>query len=407
MKLHEKQKEVLQSRARFRVLNAGRRFGKTILAIEEMLFCASSLDGARIVYIAPTYQAARDICWEQLKTRAHNLNADINESRLELAVPNRHSTKSHIFLRSWDNIETLRGQWFNFIILDEVAMYRNFWTGWNEVLRPTLTDKKGRALFISTPKGFNWFYELYNMQGQSDAFKSFHATTYDNPHVDPKEIDEAKEQLPDDQFAQEYLADFRKVEGLVYKEFDRSRHIFTHMPNAEMIVEKRGGVDFGHTNPAGILTVYKTKDKKYYVTDEYYERGKVNSELIQEMASRKCASWYPDPAEPDRIEEMRRAGLSINEVSKNVEAGIDSVRALLKQNRLFFHFNCHNLIWEAETYRYKPRRADQNEPEEPIKENDHLLDCLRYIVHMWDNDTSYEPDEIDEDIWGEYNIKDI
>lgn len=407
MILSPKQNEIAKSRKRFRVVNAGRRFGKTILAVEEMLGVAIAKNDRRISYIAPTFQQARDIAWEHLKNRSKPITVDTNESQLKITVRTQAGGTSTITLKSWDAIESLRGQSFHFLVIDEVAMMRNFWSSWNEVLRPALTDTKGHAMFISTPKGFNHFYELYKKQEEDTSYESFHATTYDNPHIDVAEIEDAKQQLPDDQFAQEYLADFRKVEGLVYKEFDRQRHTFTEIPSEYNIVEKRGGVDFGYKNQAGILTVYKTRDKSYYIADEYYETGKVNDELVQEMKSRKCASWYPDPAEPDRIEEMRRAGLTVNEVSKNVSAGIDSVRKLFKQNRIKIHLNCPNLIWELETYRYKPRKADQNEPEEPIKENDHLCDTLRYILHMWDNNSSYEADEHDEDVWGDYAVKDL
>lgn len=407
MILSPKQNLIAASRKRFRVINAGRRFGKTILAVEEMLGVAVSKSDRRIAYIAPTFQQARDIAWEHLKNRCKPITVDTNESQLKITVKTQQGGTSTITLKSWDAIESLRGQSFHFLVIDEVAMMRNFWSSWNEVLRPALTDTKGHAMFISTPKGFNHFYELYKRQDTDPSYESFHATTYDNPHIDPEEIEEAKSQLPDDQFAQEYLADFRKVEGLVYKEFDRQRHVFSEMPTQYMIAEKRGAIDFGHTNPAAIITGYKTRDGAYYITDEYYERGKVQSELNQEMLSRKCASWYPDPAEPDRIEEMRRANLSINEVSKNVSAGIDSVRSLFKQNRLFIHHGCTHLIWELETYRYKPRRADQNEPEEPVKENDHLLDALRYMLHMWSNDSGYLEDELDDDIWGDYAVKDL
>jgi len=401
------QNKIAKSKKRFRVVNAGRRLGKTILAVEEMLGVAVSKTDRRIAYIAPTFQQARDIAWEHLKNRCKPITVDTNESQLKIVVKTQQGGTSTITLKSWDAIESLRGQSFHFLVVDEVAMMRNFWAGWNEVLRPALTDTKGHAMFISTPKGFNHFHELYLRADEDPNYESFHATTYDNPHIDPDEIEEAKAQLPEDQFAQEYLADFRKVEGLVYKEFDRERHMFVTMPSESMILEKRGGIDFGHTNPAGILTVYQTKDRSYYVTDEYYERGKVTSELIQEMQSRRCASWYPDPAEPDRIMEMRRAGLSVNEVSKNVSAGINSVQKLFKQNRLFIHLSCPNLLWELETYRYKPKRVDQNEAEEPVKENDHLCDALRYILHMWENTDSLEEDERDQDIWGDYNIKDI
>jgi len=402
--LTPKQNEIAKSTKRFRVINAGRRFGKTILSVEEMIGVAVAKPEQRVAYIAPTFQQARDIAWENLKRRCQPIAIDTNESQLKITIKTKGNGTSTITLKSWDAIESLRGQSFHFIVIDEVAMMRNFWSGWQEVLRPALTDTKGHTMFISTPKGFNHFYELYNMQDTDPDFQSFHATTYDNPHIDPQEIENAREHLPDDQFAQEYLADFRKVEGLVYKEFDRGRHVFTDQKQWSDM-EKRGGIDFGHTNPSSILTVYRSSDRHYFVTDEYYERGKVQSELTQEMLSRRAEGWYPDPAEPDRIEEMRRAGLTIYEVSKNVSAGIDTVRSLLKQNRLHIHLNCPNLIWEIETYRYKQKRADSNEPEEPVKENDHSLDCLRYVLHMWENTTATFVE--DEKIWGDYAMKDL
>ena len=118
MILHDNQKKIAKSKTRYKVVCAGRRFGKTVLSIEEMLVRATRIDNAKVAYIAPTYQQARDICWEQLKHRTSQIKAEINESRLEIEVPNEHGGKSKIFLRSWDNIETLRGQAFHFLVLD-------------------------------------------------------------------------------------------------------------------------------------------------------------------------------------------------------------------------------------------------------------------------------------------------
>src|SRR3990167_2267384 len=126
MKLHKAQKQIVEDPHRFRVLLAWRRFGKTVLAVEEMLFNAVSNEDARVVYIAPTFQSARDIAWEQLRKRTKGIASNINETRLELEVPNKFKGKSRIQLRSWDSVETLRGQFFTFIVLDEVAQYRNF-----------------------------------------------------------------------------------------------------------------------------------------------------------------------------------------------------------------------------------------------------------------------------------------
>ena len=146
-KLHKTQSEVAVDLHRFRVLLCGRRWGKTTLAIDTIKARASIAD-SRIAYIAPTYQQARDIAWEQLKRECTEASQSINEARLEIRLVNG----SLIILRGWESIETLRGQQFDLIVIDEVAMMRSFALLWQEVIRPTLTDTKGEALFISTPK---------------------------------------------------------------------------------------------------------------------------------------------------------------------------------------------------------------------------------------------------------------
>lgn len=387
MRLHEAQRTVVKDKHRFRVLLAGRRFGKTILAIEEMLFTAVTTDKARIAYISPTYQTSRDICWAQLKDRVSGLNAEINESRLEMTVPNKHGTTSLIALRSWDNVDTLRGQYFDFLVLDEVAMFKKFWVMWQQVLRPTLTDRKGRGLFISTPMGFNHFYDLYNTESDNEQYKSFHFTSYDNPHIPHEEIDEAKRELTDDSFAQEYMADFRKQEGLVYKEFDRARHTFTG-DIENRLVETIVGLDFGYTNPAACLTIKKDFDNNYYVTDEWYRTGKTDAQIAEYAESVKAQKYYPDPENPGGIKELSNKGLNVIEVVKgkgSVEKGIDRVRQMFMMNKIKIHSSCVNLIAELETYRYEEKKSNKNEPEKPIKENDHAVDALRYALVM--NDT--------------------
>src|SRR3990167_4882580 len=148
---------------RFRVLRCGRRFGKTSLAAEEIKGIALSKP-TRIAYIANNYQQARDIMWEMLKKELKPATVDTNESRLEIKTKTINNDESLIVLRGWESVENLRGQAFDFLVLDEVAQMRNFWVNWQEVLRPTLTDRKGSVLFASTPKGFNHFYELCNLE---------------------------------------------------------------------------------------------------------------------------------------------------------------------------------------------------------------------------------------------------
>lgn len=386
MELHQGQKTVAVDTHRFRVVDAGRRFGKDVLGIEEAIGIAIANPGVQVVYIAPTIQQVRDIVWQPLKTRVRPIATSINETRLEITIKTRGAEDSLIILRGWEAIETLRGTKNAFVVLTEVAMMRNFWIGWQEVIRPTLTDLKGGALFLSTPKGYNHFYALHEFEKNkevnvNDEWRSFHFTTYDNPHIDPKEVDAARATLTEDRFAQEYLAEFRKMEGLVYKEFDRFKHVFDDLTPRPPLAEILGGVDFGYTNPSCILRIEHDVDNHYWVTSEWYKTGKTTAELIEVAKTLKINLYYPDPAEPDRIEEMSRAGLNIREVSKDIEAGIQSVRELFKQGRLHIHKDCVNLINELETYRYPETRPDKNAPEVPVKENDHAVDALRYPLH--------------------------
>ena len=380
MNLTPAQATIAKDTHRFRVVNCGRRFGKTTEASEEIKGKALGKP-SRICYIAPTYQQARDIAWEQFKSELRPMIKSVNEARLEIKTRTQKEGESLIILRGWESIETLRGQKFDFIVIDEIAQMRNFWSMWQEVIRPTLTDNKGEALFISTPKGFNHFYDLYNLQDTDSDFKSFHFTSYDNPHLPKEEIDKAKLELTEDRFAQEYLADFRKTEGLVYKEFNRDRHIFETVDGK--IVETLAGIDFGFTNPCAVIAIQRNDDNKFFVSQEWYKTGRTEVQIAEYVVGQKFNKVYPDPENPSAIEVLNQKGVSVSEVIKgkdSVQSGINKVRELLKSNRLFIHKSCVNLISELETYSYPEKKADHSEAENPIKENDHALDALRYAI---------------------------
>ena len=386
MILHKAQAEIAKSTKRFRVVNCGRRFGKTSLAVLEMVAKAIYGNDRFICYIGPTYQQSRDIAWQELKRVCQPIANKINESRLEITLNTTKGGTSTIMLRGWESIETLRGQKFHFIVVDEIASMRNWLTNWQEVIRPTLTDFKGEAMFISTPKGFNHFYDLYNLEHSDSDYKSFHFTSYDNPHIPFEELEKAKKEITEDRFAQEYMADFRKTQGLVYKEFDRAKHIYTD--DVFVSVDRLAGIDWGFTNPTASHLIEKDNDRHYWISSEFYKTGKTTAEVIEHVKSLRPNKVYPDPAEPDRNEEARKAGLNIREVSKDVEAGINCVRELFKQGRLHIHSSCVHLIQELETYSYPDKKPEKNEPEVPIKENDHALDEIRYVLYMQEGRTN-------------------
>lgn len=387
LKLNDAQAEIARDTHRFRVLNCGRRFGKTTLAIEEIKGKIAA-GKKHIAYIAPTYQQARDIAWEALKKEFRG--AYFNEQRLEIRVG-----ECILVLRGWESIETLRGQQFDFIVLDEVAMVRNFWSNWQEIIRPTLTDTKGHTLFISTPKGFNHFYDLFNLEARDKDFKSFHFTSYDNPHIPKEEIDTARAQVTEDRFAQEYLADFRKTEGLVYKEFSREKHLF-ELEEFESY-ETIAGIDFGFTHPCAVLSIKVDTQKRYWVTDEWYYSGKTEDEIADYTAAQKFQKVYPDPENASAIATLRKRGVNVRDVKKgkdSVMSGIQAVRELFKSNRLFISKkNCPNLINELETYSYKDQQdmTGSKTDEVPVKEHDDALDALRYPLMMQETGRTFAP----------------
>lgn len=380
MILHQTQSLVAQDKHRFRVLRSGRRWGKTTLAILEMVAKAVFRDEAKVVYIAPTYQQARDIAWNELKKICRPVTININEARLEITIKTKQGKQSIIWLRGWESVETLRGQAFDFVVIDEIAMMRNFWVNWQEVLRPTLTDKRGEVLFVSTPKGFNHFYDLCNQELTDNDYKTFHFTSYDNPHLPIDELDKAKATLPLDRFAQEYQASFQKTQGLVYKEFDREKHLYSELPLDKY--QKLGAVDFGYRNPAAVLDA-RWSSEKLLIEDEWYKRERTDIQIAEYVALQKFQAVYPDPENAGAIEELRRQRVNVREVVKgpnSVKSGIQSIREMLIRGDLLINKRCVNLIAEFEMYSYEDDKVERNEQENPIKANDHALDALRYLV---------------------------
>lgn len=387
MQLTPAQSQIAKDAHRFRVLNCGRRFGKTVLAIEEMVGVAIAKKDRRVAYFAPTRDDAREITWSMLCKKVENVTTYKNESLLQIKIMTVDGGESMIALYGWESVQERgkgRGLANDFIVLDEVATYRNFWAGWNEVLSPTLIDRAGSAMFISTPKGFNHFYDLYNMELKDKNYKSYHFTSYDNPHVPVEELEREKATKPPETFAQEYMAEFKKMQGLVYKEFDREKHLYDEEFPPQLVKQFQyiGAVDFGYRNPAAVLHAYWTGER-LLIHDEWYKRERTDIQIAEYVAAAKFREVYPDPENQGAIEELRRLNVNVREVQKgpnSVKSGIQSVREMLIRGDLLINKRCVNLISEFEMYSYDDDRNQRNEPENPIKANDHALDALRYLV---------------------------
>lgn len=374
------QEKVIRNKKRYKVLNFGRRSGKTTVMAYEAQGTALTIDNAQVTYYAQTFGDARDIAWKIFLEVFGGAVVKKNESLLEFTVKNLKGGTSKVSLKGWESVVIGgkgRGTENDLLLMDEVAFCRNFMEKWDTVLAPTLLTSKGRALFASTPDGFNWFYELTQRATTTEEWAYFHATSYDNPYNDPVELDRIRAEIGDQRFGQEYEANFTKKEGLVYAQFNRETHV--KRPESTDEMQKMLGVDFGHRDPTAALTVWKDGTGSYWVTDEIYRSGMIESEVVEAVKPIEALT-YPDPADASKIEAMRRAGIRLRDVTKeagSINSGIEKIQELLLAKKLFISPTCLNTIRELETYSWHKDKTNQ-----PMDENNHALDALRYVIFM-------------------------
>lgn len=376
----------------------GRRWGKTTLTVNQLIFEAlANQKGGEYWYIAPTYKQAKNIAWRMLKDQwkflPRSLIGNRNEAELSVEVAN-----SKIILKGADNEDSLRGSGLYGLILDECASFKNFNYLWENVLRPALSDYRGFAWFISTPKGFNHFYDLFNQQDNDKDYRSFSFTSYDNPHLALEEIEKAKQELSEDAFAQEYLADFRKHTGLIYKGFDRNIHVIEPIYLPEFWQFYRA-MDFGAENPTVCLFIAVDMNGNMYVFDEYYQSMRTTQFHAETILAKSRLqkkdfqiTWGDPSAEQERIDYSQfnlpiTSALVFGKVDGGwVKSGIEKVSAALKINpltnkpKLFIFKNCKYTIREFEAYHWLELKESSQDKEIPFKKNDHCMDALRYFI---------------------------
>ncbi len=329
------------------------------------------------------------IAWKLLKKELQQfpINPKYNESELSVALPGN----AVIELRGADNEDALRGAGLDAMVIDEFASIYDNWSVWHEVLRPALTDKKGWVLFIGTPKGKDAFFELY-LKGQKreDNYRSWQFTTLDNPFIDPKEIDEARRTMPQRYFRQEYEASFEDFKGLIYPEFSQKDVILPiDIPENW---ETTGAIDPAVTGRSAALAAAIDKDDNIYIIDEYYELDKRASEIAGVIRD-KAKQWYIDPDAKKKViprdgklfsflDELNDYGLYARIAENDVDGGINRVGEYLKRGKIKIFRTCRNLLWEIERYHWAEHKESIKGESKPVpyKKNDHLMDCLRYII---------------------------
>ena len=199
---------------RFQVIAAGRRCGKTEYAAYRLIYAALTSQRGETWYVGPTQGQARDNIWDKIQDLARPVIKSSHINNMQITLVNGKK----ISLKGSDRPDTLRGSFLNLLVLDEFADMKP--ETWEEILRPALSDLKAPAVFIGTPKGRNHFFEMYKYAELSGdpQWKAYHFTTYDNPFIDPEEIEAAKRTMSSFAFRQEFMASFEARESEIFKE---------------------------------------------------------------------------------------------------------------------------------------------------------------------------------------------
>lgn len=361
-----------------------------------MLRFASENEKTDVWYISPTYKQSKQIMWQMLRelvpTEAIYKS---NETELTIELINH----SRLMLKGGDNPDSLRGVKIDFCVFDETAFFNRWMEVW-KVIRPTLIDNRASVWFISTPNGFNHFKTLYETRHKD--FKSFHYTTYDNPYLDKNEIETMKKEMDEDNFAQEALGEFRKMSGLIYKDFNRDIHM-VDVPifkfTSDWTFTRSLDFGFAHKSALGYFAISPQKDE-IYMFDGIYESNMFESQ-IAEIVKEKDTGYdiirpIADSAQPMSIAQLFHFGVRFDPVDKSTDSvknGIVRVAELLKIRKdtgkptLMFNKNLTWVADEFEQYRWIETKQDGVVKEVPYKVNDDAMDMIRYFAITHTNRT--------------------
>ena len=383
------QGEVFNSEKRFRLLVAGRRFGKSYLSCIELLRGAIERPGEVYFYCAPTYRMAKDIAWKELKRLVPKTWIQAkNETDLRLDLINGSS----IELKGTENAMALRGRSLAGVVLDEAAfMDRDVWA---EVIRPALADKQGWALFISTPDGTaSWFYDMWCFCGEQelDDWQRWSFTTIEGGNVKEEEVEAARSQLDARTFRQEFEASFENLTGLVAVSFSDD-NIDKEVQDLHLMPLLLG-LDFNVDPMAGVCAV-KHNDTLYVFDEIMLTGGATTWDFAEEVTRRygvdRRIIACPDPTGSARKTSgvgvtdhniLRRSGFTVMSPRSpwKIRDKITSINTALYDangdRRTFIHPRCKELIKALRTLTYAPNTGLPNKN----LGVDHAFDAFGYL----------------------------
>jgi hypothetical protein len=306
-RLHDAQWDIIAHPARFKVAACGRRFGKTLSAGGEAVRYAA--DGGRVWWVAPTYDVSR-IAWRGVD-RLRRQIPGTGERRADRIM--EFPGGGTIAFKTASTNVGLRGEGLDFLVIDEAAFVPELI--WQEDLRPALSDRLGRALFISTPNGRNWFWRAW-LRGQDSEWgdwASWQYPTEANPYISSDEIDEARHLLPERTFQQEYLAAFLEDGGAVFRNLTACLTAQQRAPQPDH--EYVFGVDWGKSEDFTAIAVMDRTTRQLVYLDRFNQIGwRVQRGRLASLA----ATWQPVAIYAEEnsmggpnIEELQAEGLPV------------------------------------------------------------------------------------------------
>lgn len=254
-KPHPKQLEIhkgIESDIKYCVVSIGRQFGKTALGVNQgVKWCIN--DRWKVAWVSPTYKQCKKV-FKDVERVFASCPAVSKFNKSDLIV--HFHNGSELIFYSAEAYDTIRGETFDGLICDEFAFFRP--EVWNEVLKATVLVRGKKVLILSTPKGKNLFYNLFNRGKDNDNYISFYGTSYDNPFIDPSEIEDARQSLPDHIFRQEYLAEFLDDAASVFKDF---RDCVGQTTKGKYFY---AGIDLGRADDYTVITVVNENNEEVY-----------------------------------------------------------------------------------------------------------------------------------------------
>lgn len=327
--------------------------------------------------VAPTYPMLRDVTqktfFELLRSTNYQFRFNKSDGHLEIFGRN-------VYFRSADNPERLRGPNLSWFYGDEFALVRaETW----DILIGRIRVGKPRGWITTTPKGYNWIYRRW-VKDPLPGYEIIRARTEENKHLPAEYIEDLKASYVGEFARQELDGEFTLFEGLVYAEYRSALHSPDFQTTEGMTFVR--AIDYGYTNPFVCLFGAVDEDGRLYIYDEHYASKKLIKDHVQEIKKREGKfSWTVADHDAQDNAEMRSQGIPTINARKNVIEGIQRVKARLMvqgdgRPRLFIHPRCENTIRELQSYQWQESKEGRNDKEEPVKENDHTMDALRYMV---------------------------